>query len=334
MKNLVKLTLIISGLLQGSINRSDAVEENKKMERIVQNNQMILQTNSSPAAEAVKMLPGMEVSDSYWENQFLKNQLILGNIKNAFKFNEVLVSSIPHVYHTLWITNTQSPISPSQERLNIFINNISIFQDDWTYVVWCQPELISDAVQFLTTHEMANRIQIQNLDTLLATMPGKDLYDRFYQEKYYEPAIDLVTRYIIYTQGGFYAHLGISWQKDPTEIIDRCHYIQGVSLPGAPDSSTYAAAANNAVDQKYFELIAGFPTYSAEIKQSFKGENIKNLTGSCLVRVLMDKIVEDNQTLFYINQNEKYYKSNNQIGDISWIADVVGFVQIDQEIVW
>lgn len=282
-----------------------------------------------PSIEDIKALPHMKIA--VYSEQEIKNKKLFENFLKAY-VNQQKIYKIPHIHHRVWITGDDNPNEVPRSQVQKFIKSLDVFDKDWHHIFWClDPCKIPNTIKIIK--DSKKNIEIRSIKEIVSTMPGKYLFNRLVEEKYYVAAADIIKRFIVYKIGGLYCDMGILWKKDPSIFIDTFDRIVNLSPVTLPDFGMFAHAAGSPVEEKFFKILEEFPNLSKAIKEKFNGFNILALTWSFTFKILLDNEIEDDKKVFYWDQEETYYREWEHKG--AWISGSLGNKKLTEStVVW
>lgn len=286
--------------------------------KLVQDNYRALQRDWTELHVEVGMLPYIRRISLF--QQKLKNDRLFLNFLWAL-LGKQKIYHIPHIHHRLWITSEDSPQEPPADSLGMYLRSLRMFPSDWKHIFWCiDPEKLPNTIAALQRSSVP--VEIRSVRDIMASMPGKYLTNRLYDEKHYAIAGDLIKRYIVYTIGGFYNDVGIGWKKDPTKFVDSFDRIVNLTSIYQPDVGICAAPAHSPIEEKFFRILDAFSSLPEDIRSHFTGRNIMRLTWIPTYKTLLDTELRYTDRIFYWDQDETYYRDWVHYG--TWIFGTLG----------
>ncbi len=248
-----------------------------------------------------------------------KNEKIFKNSLTSF-LSDQKIYAIPHIHHRVWITSDENPTEVSPKLLEKYIEGLKVFPKDWKHIFWClDPNKIPQTIKILSNSPI--KIEIRSLKDIMQEMPGKELINRFLKEKYFNPASDLIRRYVVYKFGGLYCDLGLKWLKDPTRIIDKFDRVVCFTKNRCMDITYLANSANQKEDRVLFEVIENFLNLSKDVKKKYSGKDVMRITTAQLGHYLLLTETNENKKVLMLRKDTSYLECS---GMNSWRKGTFG----------
>ena len=259
------------------------------------------------------------------------------SIFKSISTGEPLPSSpnIPYTTHRVWVTSDETPYDVPAERLKSYFETLEVLDQEvldqpasqgstgWNHYFWClDKSKIPTTVQ--TIQNSGKSIQIRELKEIWPAFRGKDVFQRFYEGRYYTAISDLVRFNLLDMFGGVYSDFGVMFKTNLTPFVKNYDYLFGQEgfLAG---TSFLAAPAHSPVMNAILTFIDTLDRVPPEFRNW--GDHIvtPRWTALGILTVMMDTHTRESDRILPIPYGEDSIVVTNHMA--SWLGNTPQFGQ-------